>query len=218
MTEYSVVDHGNENIHTFATKQVAHNKASGIKDMDGIDADAIEVVPGDYDDYADFEANHDSDDDTTPPKEDTRDAEIPPNKEHPIPEEPPEPDTGIDDLGESLQDDPLELLPSHMIDTIQGEPAINKRGYAMIAERFGVSVQSRIVVFPWDNEDNRAVARATAETEDGKEYTDYASASVDDGDMSDQIIELASTRALKRVTGWATGLGIVSYHELSEEL
>jgi hypothetical protein len=174
------------------------------------DPSSIRVVQGDYDDYEDYLATHDNGDDPETSREDV-----------PVPNDSPEDvinDDGIDDLGESLQDDPLELLPSHMIDTIQGEPAINKRGYAMIAERFGVEVQSRIVVFPWDNDENRAVARATAETEDGKQYTDYASACADDGDMSDQIIELASTRALKRVTGWATGLGIVSYHELSEQL
>lgn len=57
-----------------------------------------------------------------------------------------------------------------------------------------------------------------AVTEDGKEYQDYATASADDGDMEDQIIELASTRALKRCVGWASGLGIVSYQELTNQL
>jgi len=207
---YSVIDESNENVRTLDTRSIAEDKAAGVKQMVS-DPASIHVVKGSYDDYEDYLERHDNAADPETSRQDV-----------PVPTESPEDviddDGGIDDLGESLQDDPLELLPSHMIDTIQGEPAINKRGYAMIAERFGVSVQSRIVVFPWDNDDNRAVARATAETEDGKTYTDYASASVGDGDMSDQIIELASTRALKRVTGWATGLGIVSYHELSEEL
>jgi len=124
----------------------------------------------------------------------------------------------LDELGESLGTDPLDILPGHMIDQIQGQPAINKRGYAMIAERYGVSVKATIESYPWENDDNRCVASAVATTEDGKEYRDYATASKDDGDMSEQLIELASTRALKRCVGWATGLGIVSYQELSNQL
>ena len=124
----------------------------------------------------------------------------------------------LDQLGESLETDPLSILPGHMIDNIKGQPAINKRGYAMIAERYGVEVKSEMVSFPWENDENRAVAKAVAKTEDGKEYQDYGTAREGDGDMKEQLVELASTRALKRVTGWATGLGIVSYQELSQEL
>jgi len=130
----------------------------------------------------------------------------------------PKTEEALDELGESLGTDPLDILPGHMIDQIQGQPAINKRGYAMIAERYGVSVKATIESYPWENDDNRCVASAVATTEDGKEYRDYATASKDDGDMSEQLIELASTRALKRCVGWATGLGIVSYQELSNQL
>jgi len=167
---FAVVDEANENVRTFDARSIAEDKAAGVKQMVS-DPSSIRVVQGDYDDYADYIANHDNGDD---PDTSRQDVAVPTES----PEDVIDDDGGIDDLGESLQDDPLELLPSHMIDTIQGEPAINKRGYAMIAERFGVAVKSEIVTFPWDNDDNRAVARATAETEDGKTYTDYASASV----------------------------------------
>ena len=129
-----------------------------------------------------------------------------------------ETDDALDELGDSLGTDPLNILPGHMIDEIQGQPAINKRGYAMIAERYGIEVKAFIESYPWDNEDNRCVARAVAITEDGKEYQDWASAKAEDGDMGEQLVELASTRALKRVVGWASGLGIVSYQELAGEL
>jgi len=124
----------------------------------------------------------------------------------------------IDELGESLGTDPLSILPGHMIDTIQGQPAVNKRGYAMIAERYGIGVSARVVQFPWDNDEGRCVAHARAETEDGREYSGWATASAEDGDMSDQLIELAETRALKRAVSWASGVGIVSYVELTGEL
>lgn len=124
----------------------------------------------------------------------------------------------LDQLGESLQDDPLEILPSHMKDPIQGTPAVNKRGYAMIAERYGIGVSADIEQYPWENEEGRCVARATATTEDGREYSGWATACAGDDDMEDQIIELAETRALKRAVSWASGVGIVSYQELAGEL
>ena len=124
----------------------------------------------------------------------------------------------IDQLGESLGTDPLSILPSHMVDTIQGQPAVNKRGYAMIAERYGIEVSATIEQFPWDNDEGRCVARATAVTEDGREYSGWATAAAEDGDMADQIIELAETRALKRAVSWASGVGIVSYQEMVGEL
>lgn len=127
-------------------------------------------------------------------------------------------DDPLDQLGDSLGTDPLEILPGHMIDHIQGQPAINKRGYAMIAERYGIEVKAFIESYPWENEEGRCVARAMAKTDDGKEYQDWATANKADGDMSEQLVELASTRALKRVVGWASGLGIVSYQELAGEL
>jgi len=124
----------------------------------------------------------------------------------------------LDQLGESLGTDPLSILPGHMIDNIQGQPAINKRGYAMIAERYGVSVKAHIESYPWENEEGRCVARAVAVTDEGKEYQDFATASKGDGDMPEQLVELASTRALKRCVSWATGVGIVSYAEMVDGL
>ena len=124
----------------------------------------------------------------------------------------------IDKLGESLESDPLNILPSHMKDSIQGTPAINKRGYAMIAERYGIEASAEIVSYPWDNDEKRCVAKAVATTDDGKEYTGWATACKGDGDMPAQIIELAETRALKRSVSWASGVGVVSYVELSDQL
>lgn len=127
-------------------------------------------------------------------------------------------DDALDQLGEELDTDPLSILPDHMKDDIKGTPAVNKRGYAMIAERYGISTSAEVVEFPWENDENRCVASAKAITEDGKEYSGWASASSEDGDMEDQLIELAETRALKRSVSWASGVGIVSYQELRSEL
>jgi len=243
MSGFSVVDHSNDNLRSFDSRAEADDKKHGLKSLVDNPND-IEVVQGSYEDYADYEANHD-------PETEDVDAEVIDMTEQETPADPgtpaaqqadprddtpvepgqktntvdpeqtvaePQTDDALDQLGESLGTDPLSILPGHMIDQIQGQPAINKRGYAMIAERYGVSVKAHIESYPWENDNGRCVARAVATTEEGNEYQDYATASKDDGDMPEQLIELASTRALKRVTGWATGLGIVSYQELSQEL
>ena len=88
----------------------------------------------------------------------------------------------------------------------------------MIAERYDIAVQADVIEFPWENEDNRAVAKAIATTDDGKEYSGWGTASAGDGDMADQLIELAETRELKRAVSWSSGVGIVSYHEMADEL
>jgi hypothetical protein len=131
---------------------------------------------------------------------------------------PVESDTDLNELGDSLATDPLDILPDHMIDHIQGQPAISKRGYAMIAERYDIEVKADVLEYPWENEDSRAVAKALATTDKGKEYSGWGTASAGDGDMSDQLIELAETRALKRAVSWSSGVGIVSYHEMADEL
>jgi hypothetical protein len=205
--KFTVLDHSRENTNVFDSRAEATEKAAGIKQMVS-DPGEIEVLEGSYASYNDW-AN-------ARPDEPDVDPEIVDHS--PEPQEPQEAEEAIDQLGESLEDDPLSILPGHMQDTIQGQPAINKRGYAMIAERFGIEAHSEIVTYPWENEANRCVAKAEAITEDGKTYTGHATASAGDGDMEEQLIELAETRSLKRAVSWASGLGIVAYEELTNEL
>jgi len=217
MSQFKVRDTSNGNERTCDSRSEAEETKNDLVSL-GADPTKIEIVPPGEGENTAPDAAEVLAEETGEPKEKFEpEQEIPEFDEQDM--KPVEESKGaIDELGESLGTDPLSILPGHMIDTIQGQPAINKRGYAMIAERYGVSVKAEIETYPWENEDGRCVAKAVATTEDGKEYQDYASAAESDGDMSDQLVELASTRALKRVTGWATGLGIVSYQELSSEL
>ena len=208
---YTVIDHGNENTRVEETQPDAEEKVKQLKSLVS-NPNNIELVAGDFETYEEYKSETELHRET-----DGGDVPTPEPAEFDTPDAP-DTDSGLDQLGESLGQDPLEILPGHMIDQIQGQPAINKRGYAMIAERYGVSVKSYIESYPWDNDEGRCVARAVAVTDEGKEYQDFATARADDGDMPEQLVELASTRALKRVTGWATGLGIVSYQELASEL
>ena len=241
---YTVIDHGAENARVFDERSKAKQKAGGIKQMVD-DPSEIEVVEGTYHDYAEYDADDSGTDtivecamcgepvDVASQNAASGSGRKPVHKKCPTDEpqgdpgtpaadaaapDTPDADDALDQLGESLEDDPLNILPEHMKDSIQGQPAVNKRGYAMIAERYGIAVSARIISMPWDNEEGRAVAHATAETEDGKTYSGHGTACADDGDMEDQLIELAETRALKRAVSWASGTGIVAYEELSDQL
>jgi len=133
-----------------------------------------------------------------------------------------EPDTGsLDAVAEKdIATDPLSVMPQHFVDQIQGVPTINRKGYAVLAEHFNVSVTAEPITLPSETDFEYAEFRAVATTEDGTEYSGFGSAHVDrqDGDDPHLLAELAETRAMKRATAWATGVGITAYSEMSNSL
>lgn len=116
----------------------------------------------------------------------------------------------------NVEQDPVDWLPSHFIDQIQGVPTVNRKGYAVLCEQYGVSVTAEPVTLPSDTDFEYAEFRATATTEDGQEYSGFGSAHVErqDGDDAHLLAELAETRALKRAAAWATGVGVTAIEEL----
>ena len=140
-------------------------------------------------------------------------------------EEQPEPTGDFGDELDKLSNkdittDPLSVMPGHFVDTIQGVPTINRKGYAVLAEHFGVSVKAEPVTLPSETDFEYAEFRAVATTEEGAEYSGFGSAHIDrmDGDDPHLLGELAETRALKRATAWATGVGITAYTEMTNSL
>jgi hypothetical protein len=119
-----------------------------------------------------------------------------------------------------LAEDPLSVMPSHFVDTIQGVPTINRKGYAVLAEHFGISVTAEPVTLPGETDFEYAEFQAVATTHDGQEYSGFGSAHVDrmDGDDPYLLAELAETRAMKRATAWATGVGMTAFSEMSNSL
>jgi hypothetical protein len=111
-------------------------------------------------------------------------------------------------------------MPSHFVDTIQGTPVINRKGYAVIAAEFGVSVVAEPIELPHENGFEYACFRAIATTADGDEYSGIGTANVDrqDGDDRHLLAELAETRAMKRATAWATGVGVTAIEEMQGNL
>ena len=136
-------------------------------------------------------------------------------------ETPEGPNTELDDIAQKdLAEDPLSVMPSHFVDTIQGVPTINRKGYAVLAQHFGISVTAEPVTLPGETDHEYAEFKATAVTTDGQEYSGFGSAHVDrmDGDDPYLLAELAETRAMKRATAWATGVGMTAYSEMSNSL
>lgn len=120
----------------------------------------------------------------------------------------------------SVSEDPLSWVPGHFTDEIQGVPTINRKGYAVLAAQYNISVEAEPVTLPAETEFEYAEFRAVATTEDGQTYSGFGSAHVDrkDGDDEHLLAELAETRALKRATAWATGVGMTAVEELKGEL
>jgi hypothetical protein len=135
---------------------------------------------------------------------------------------PDEPDTeALDAVAEKdIATDPLSVMPKHFVDQIQGVPTINRKGYAVLAEHFNVSVTAEPITLPSETDFEYAEFRAVATTEDGQEYSGFGSAHINrqDGDDKHLLAELAETRAMKRATAWATGVGITAYSEMSNSL
>jgi hypothetical protein len=122
-----------------------------------------------------------------------------------------------------LTSDPLDVISRNadqFTDTIKGTVTINRQGYAVLAERFSISVEAEPVTLPSETGFEYAEFRATATTEDGATYTGFGSAHVDRQDGDDQYLlaELAETRAMKRSCAWATGVGMTAVSELEGEL
>lgn len=129
-------------------------------------------------------------------------------------ETPPEPVDIPDDP--SIEKDPVDWLPSHFVDQIQGVPTVNRKGYAVIASKYGISVQSEPVTLPSETDFEFAEFKAIAETPEGETYTGFGSAHIsrEDGDDAYLLGELAETRAMKRAVAWASGVGLTAIEEL----
>lgn len=117
-----------------------------------------------------------------------------------------------------VAEDPVSWMPEHFVDTIEGVPAINRKGYAVLAEHYDISVTSEAVTYPSRSDFEYAEFEATAVTEDGREYSGFGSAHVERGDDKTLLGEPAETRAVKRSLAIATGVGMTAIEEMKGSL
>lgn len=126
-------------------------------------------------------------------------------------------DDGLQALGDSLTDDPLDVLPGYMITEVDGDPTLNKRGVSVLAFHYDVEVVDyEVVAYPHDTDYTGSVVQFTVERE-GKQYVGHGEAHADEVDKS-KLLRMAETRAYKRAVIFATGTGIVGYQEVMSEL
>lgn len=128
--------------------------------------------------------------------------------------------TDHEDLPErSVADDPMKWMPGEFMDTIDGSPAINRKGFEVLAWYYDIDVFSDLEVAPeeTDHEYCRVKARAVSK-ESGREVEAYGSAHIDRGDDAHLLLEMADTRARKRALSIATGVGMVAVEELKNEV
>ena len=125
------------------------------------------------------------------------------------------------ELPESVRTDPLDVVPGYMVDVVDGQPTINKRGYAVIAEHFDIVVQSEPLTTAGETDHEYAEFRARAwKKDEGPEaaYTGHGTARVSESrsGIADNLNEMAETRAMKRAVAWASGVGILAWEEMTE--
>lgn len=203
-TNWTVIDNDSGNERIFNTREEAENAVETVKELGG-DPDLF--PPG--------ESADEGDSDTAEPL--GEEVEIVENVES-EPEPQTEPD--MDELPErSVADDPLDILPGYMIDSVQGTPALNKRGLSVLAFQYGVTVDDRdYLALPTDTDWESAIVETKVTNEDGNSFVGTGSAHVDRGDDKEVLLELAETRSYKRAVSFATGTGIVAYQELTSEV
>jgi hypothetical protein len=221
MTEFTLVNHADEKTKTFEARSDAEESRDDMLGL-GVDPSDLDVVQGAWENYAEATEALEAADTVTEQVAQGTEAKVeatdggPEVVENATPVQ--EPDQLPDDP--SVADDPVDWLPAHFIDQIQGVPTVNRKGYAVIASKYGVSVEAEPVTLPSETDFEYAEFRATATTAEGETYSGFGSAHVDrqDGDDKHLLAELAETRAMKRATAWATGVGMTAVEELQNDL
>jgi len=199
MSEFIVRDTDRANERPVESRAKAEEVAEELRGMGA----SVKIIPPDADDNVDVVEHDEQPKEANTVEPDNVDAEA------------------LDAVAEKdIATDPLSVMPKHFVDQIQGVPTINRKGYAVLAEHFNVSVAAEPITLPSETDFEYAEFRAVATTEDGQEYSGFGSAHINrqDGDDPHLLAELAETRAMKRATAWATGVGITAYTEMSNNL
>ncbi|UBF23283.1 hypothetical protein M1M40_gp05 [Halorubrum tailed virus 29] len=203
--DWQVYDPENDNVRAFDARSDAEDARDDMADF-GID---VEMYPPGETPADDAAADGGTTGDPGTPAAKAAD---------PSPEPQPDPVEQVPD-DPNLTDDPFAWMPGDFVDSIDGTPTINRRGYAALGRKFGISAPN-ITVHVGPEETDHAYCRveATVVDDDGREYVNHGSASVDRGDDATLLLELATTRARKRALAGATGVGLIAVEELKNEL
>lgn len=197
--QWRVVDHDNgDNVRTADSKPEAEDKKATAEQFGSENVSLVppgEPLPGDDAEAVEAEVVEP----TPEPQTDTAEAAM-----HDLPER-------------TVSDDPLTWMPGDFVDTIDGSQAINRKGFEVLAHFYDVDVEADLEVPPEDTDHEYCRVKAVATTADGRVCEAYGSAHVDRGDDKTLLLEMAGTRARKRVLSIATGTGAIAVEELKSE-
>ena len=202
--DWQVYDPENDNTRAFDARSDAEDACDDMADF-GID---VEMYPPGKSPSDDATADGGTVADPGTPAAEAADPQ--PVKTDPVKQVPDDP---------NLTDDPFAWMPGDFVDTIDGTPTINRRGYAALGRKFGISAPDITVhVGPEETDHTYCRVEATVVDDEGREYVNHGSASVERGDDDTLLLELAVTRARKRALAGATGVGLIAVSELKNTI
>jgi hypothetical protein len=205
--DWQVFDPDNDNVRAFDARSDAEDARDDMADF-GID---VEMYPPGETPADDAAADGGTTGDPGTPAAQAADpnatADPQPDPVEQVPDDP------------NLTDDPFAWMPGDFVDSIDGTPTINRRGYAALGRKFGISAPDvSVQVGPEETDHTYCRVKATVEDADGRTYQNHGSAGVERGDDATLLLELATTRARKRALAGATGVGLIAVEELKNEL
>lgn len=204
--DWQVYDPENDNVRAFDARSDAEDARDEMADL-GIDVEMY--PPGETPADGDAETDGGTAGDPGTPAAEAADPTTPAEAD-PVEQVPDDP---------NLTDDPFAWMPGDFVDTIDGTPTINRRGYAALGRKFGISAPDITVhVGPEETDHSYCRVQATVEDDEGRTYQNHGSASVERGDDPTLLLELAVTRGRKRALAGATGVGLIAVEELKNEL
>jgi hypothetical protein len=119
-----------------------------------------------------------------------------------------------------LSENPIDFLRSvngAFVNTIQGKPAISKRGFRFIQREFEISTESEVV--EWSDDPLGCVVWAKAELPGGYSAEAHGEGYQFENDVSDnEFVRYADTRAKNRAISDLTSAGAMAVSELGSEV
>jgi len=223
--QFTVADMANENAKFFNSRSDADDRLEKAQEAPGVEPKLFPpgespewLYHGERPDSTD-EIVVDGDESEMPDKGEGRAPELDDRGKPQMPEVEPITENDMTDLPErNVSDDPLTWMPQHFVDQIDGTPAINRKGFEVLAHHYNISTTSELEVPPEETGHEYVRVKARAVTEDGRECEAYGSAYVDRGDDKSLLLEMADTRARKRALSVATGVGTIAVEELRNEV
>ena len=218
MSEFTVINHDwEQTVNDFETRSAAEDKRKAALSGFDISPDDLEVVKGDYEDYAEYQNNHESDEvdpEVVDHTEEEATAKVQGDPGTPAAKQA-APDTSDDDDPVMLANpiDYLRGINTEFVNTIKGTPAISKRGFRYMQTELGISTTSEVVTVI--DEPKGVIVHARAETPDGRHAEAHGEGYLAEGDVKDnEFVRYADTRAKNRAISDLTSSGALSESEL----